>query len=187
MNNKTTPKYWLATCVTRLIDGDYADHESYCIVIAPDILAAENEALRLHVPEGFNEETGLPWTEQDYEEEGAEDYISGKWITCNGFRAFELDGDRPQVDANNIFFIRHLREISREEAAVYEKITATPTVEEEKAQLAARNIKEKDCPPCRRRGEEPSDDDGVPRRSDGSRSTADVIKEHLEKLNKRER
>jgi hypothetical protein len=90
------------------------EHEaSYCdfgLVDAPDIKAAEDMALRGHVPEGFSEDEPFEATND-----------GGEWTFWNGFRAFELSKDHVDVDSGNIFWVEWIREVAVDDAPILKK------------------------------------------------------------------
>ena len=84
---------------------------NYGLVEAPDIKAAELEALFNHVPEGFS---GLP-------PHAPEDNEWGQWTTWAGFRAFELSDKHADVDAGSVFWIEGLYEVDAGDAPILSK------------------------------------------------------------------
>lgn len=111
--NPQPQKTWLVeyavTDVDMGIDRTLTD---YGLVEAQNITEAEDEALRVHVPEGFSEEEA-PFAPEDNE--------FGCWTTMNGFRAFELSDRHEPVDAGSIFWIKRLQEVDAADVSVIRK------------------------------------------------------------------
>jgi len=102
------------------------------IVEAPDIKAAEDEALRTHAQEGYSEEE--PFAAVDSE--------LGKWINFGGFRAFEIGENHCDVDAGNVLWVEFIQEVSGEDAAILKKhLNYGHTKAEEDEQYKLRGIK----------------------------------------------
>lgn len=108
----TPERIWLFRCaVTTVASDDVATYGDFGLVRAQNILAAEDLALRQHVPEGFLESEPFEATDNE----------RGEWTVWVGFRAFQLSEDHPVVDAGNIFWIDSIREVDAGDAAVLAK------------------------------------------------------------------
>jgi hypothetical protein len=144
-------RYYLARCVTRLVAEDYADHENFLIVPAPDLKTAEDRALMEHATEGYDEETWLRYGPGQTED--------GEWGNCEGFAAFQIASDHCSLDANSLLFVRHIVEITAEEKAVLERLICTyPSKEAEAEQHRLRDV----VPPAEE--DDDADQSGEPRR-----------------------
>ena len=109
---RSPERVWLFRCaVTTVASDDVATYGDFGLVRAQDILAAEDLALRQHVPEGFSESEPFEATDSE----------RGEWTVWVGFRAFQLSEDHPVVDAGNIFWIDSIREVDAGDAAVLAK------------------------------------------------------------------
>jgi hypothetical protein len=128
-------KTWLVQYAVMTFGGDDEEtYTNYGLVVAPDILAAEETALRKHVEEGFEDE--------DDDEKG------GEWTTVYpGFRAYQLNSEHAQIDSENVFYIKSLREVDPADVPILRKyldrkITPEQELAEEQQQLALRSVKE---------------------------------------------
>ena len=107
-------KFWLVRYATTVTMDDSNTFYHHGVIEGPlDILAAEDQALHRFIPEAF---------------EFGDD---GKWLTFEGgmvdatqsklgFLAFELSEHHALVDAGNIFWVDHIKEISEADFRVLE-------------------------------------------------------------------
>lgn len=110
--NPQPQKTWLVEYAVTDVDmGENRTLTEYGLVEAQNITAAEDEALRAHVPEGFSEEEPFAPEDNEY----------GGWTTMNGFRAFEFSDDHASVDSGSILWIKRLQEVDEADAPVVRK------------------------------------------------------------------
>lgn len=122
-------KHWLVWYATTNSDGsDERTLTAPGVVEAPDIKAAEKEALLGHVSEAF------------YEGEEIENE-SGEWVSFCGFRAFAISEDACAVDAGTVLWIEFIEPICAEDAAILKKhLNRCHTEAEEVEQIKLRGL-----------------------------------------------
>ena len=102
-NNSIATKTYLVRVGVGTVCEAVRENYDYIMVEGPDSAVASEQAWKAHCPEAF------------------EDANQGHWMTYSGRRAFQLNDDRDEIDANCIYWLENVTEVEHADARVLRK------------------------------------------------------------------